>query len=77
LALLGVEASQDLYGKLEGEGLAKVWAMFKRNESLGKSITDKAVTSSPWAISGLSHREQKALQAIPPLLEKVHGLPGR
>ena len=42
LALLGVDASQDLYGKLEGEGLAKVWAMFKRNESLGKSITDKA-----------------------------------
>ena len=35
------------------------------------------VTSSLCAISGLSHREQKALQAIPPLLEKVHGLPGR
>jgi hypothetical protein len=42
LALLGVDASQDLYGKLEGEGLAKVWAMFKRNESLEKSKTDKA-----------------------------------
>ena len=35
------------------------------------------VTSSLCAISGLSHREQKALQAIPPLLEKVHGLPER
>ena len=41
LALLGVEAAQDLYGKLEGEGLAQAMAMFARNESLEKSMTDK------------------------------------
>ncbi len=42
LALLGVDAAQDLYGKLEGEGLARAMAMFARNESLEKSVTDKA-----------------------------------
>jgi uncharacterized damage-inducible protein DinB len=42
LALLGVDAAQDLYGKLEGEGVARVMAMLARNESLEKSMTDKA-----------------------------------
>lgn len=42
LALLGVEAAQALYGKLEGEGVTKAMAMVTRNESLEKSMTDKA-----------------------------------
>jgi len=42
LALLGVEAAEDLYGKLEGEGVARAMAMLARNESLEKSMTDKA-----------------------------------
>ena len=42
LALLGVKAEPDLYGKLEGEGLARAMAMLARNESLEKSMTDKA-----------------------------------
>lgn len=42
LALLGVKAEPDLYGKLEGEGVAKAMAMVARNESLEKSVTDKA-----------------------------------
>jgi uncharacterized damage-inducible protein DinB len=42
LALLGVKAEPDLYGKLEGEGMARAMAMFERNESLGKTMTDKA-----------------------------------
>ena len=42
LALLGAKAEPDLYGKLEGEGMARAMAMFERNESLGKTMTDKA-----------------------------------
>ena len=42
LALLGVDAAQDLYGKLEGEGVARTMAILTRNESLEKSMTDKA-----------------------------------
>lgn len=42
LALLGVKAEPDLYGKLEGEGIAPAMAMLVRNESLEKSMTDKA-----------------------------------
>jgi uncharacterized damage-inducible protein DinB len=42
LALLGVKAEPDLYGKLEGEGMAQIMAMVARNESLEKSMTDKA-----------------------------------
>ena len=42
LVLLGVEAAPDLYGTLEGEGVARIMAMFKKNEAMGKSITDKA-----------------------------------
>jgi len=42
LVLLGVEAAPDLYGKLEGENVARIMAMVARNESLEKSITDKA-----------------------------------
>ena len=42
LALLGVKAEPDLYGKLEGEGVARSMAMLARNESLEKSMTDKA-----------------------------------
>ena len=38
----GVKAEPDLYGKLEGEGLAQTMAMVARNESLEKSMTDKA-----------------------------------
>lgn len=41
LALLGVKAEPDLYGKLEGEDVARAMAMFVKNESLGKSVTDK------------------------------------
>lgn len=41
LAILGVDAAPDLYGKLE-EGIARIMAMVKKNESLEKSITDKA-----------------------------------
>jgi uncharacterized damage-inducible protein DinB len=40
--LLGVEAAPDLYGKLEGENVARIMAMVARNERLEKSITDKA-----------------------------------
>ena len=39
--LLGAEAAPDLYGKLEGENVARIMAMVARNESLEKSITDK------------------------------------
>ena len=42
LALLGVKAEPDLYGKLEGEGIGRAMAMLVRNESLEKSVTDKA-----------------------------------
>jgi uncharacterized damage-inducible protein DinB len=42
LALLGVRAEPDLYGNLEGEGVALIMAMVTRNESLEKSMTDKA-----------------------------------
>jgi uncharacterized damage-inducible protein DinB len=42
LVLLGVKAEPDLYGKLEGEGVAQIMAMIARNESLERSITDKA-----------------------------------
>ena len=42
LALLGVKAEPDLYGKLEGEGIGRAMAMLVRNESLEKSMTDKA-----------------------------------
>lgn len=42
LALLGLKAEPDLYGKLEGEGVSLAMAMFARNESLEKSMTDKA-----------------------------------
>ena len=38
LALLGVKAEPDLYGKLEGEGMARAMAMFERNESVGKTM---------------------------------------
>lgn len=41
LAVLGVEAAPDLYGKPEGEYVARIMAMVARNESLEKSITDK------------------------------------
>lgn len=42
LALLGVKAEPDLYGNLEGEGVALIMAMVTKNESLEKSMTDKA-----------------------------------
>jgi len=42
LVLLGVEAAADLYGELEGEGVPRMMAMIKKNESLEKSIMDKA-----------------------------------
>jgi uncharacterized damage-inducible protein DinB len=42
LVLLGVDAAPDLYGKLEDESDARIMAMVSRNESLEKSITDKA-----------------------------------
>lgn len=42
LVLLGVKVEPDLYGKLEGEGVARNMAMLARNESLEKSMTDKA-----------------------------------
>jgi len=42
LVLLRVEAAPDLYGELEGEGVPRLMAMFRKNESLEKSITDKA-----------------------------------
>ena len=42
LVLLGVKVEPDLYGKLEGEGVARSMAMLARNESLEKSMTDKA-----------------------------------
>jgi len=41
LVMLGVEAAPDLYGNLEGDGVARLMAMFVKNESLEKSITDK------------------------------------
>jgi hypothetical protein len=41
LAALGVEAAPDLYGKVEGENVARFMAMVARNESLEKSNTDK------------------------------------
>ena len=42
LAILGVDAAPDLYGKLADESDARIMAMVSRNESLEKSITDKA-----------------------------------
>jgi len=42
LTILGVDAAPDLYGKLEDENDARIMAMVSRNESLEKSITDKA-----------------------------------
>jgi uncharacterized damage-inducible protein DinB len=42
LAMLGVDAAPDLYGKLEDESAGRIMAMVSRNESLEKSITDKA-----------------------------------
>jgi uncharacterized damage-inducible protein DinB len=42
LAMLGVDAGPDLYGKLEDESAGRIMAMVSRNESLEKSITDKA-----------------------------------
>jgi len=41
LAALGAEAAPDLYGKLEGENVARIMAMVARNEGMEKSITDK------------------------------------
>ena len=41
LSLVGVEAPADLFGTLEGEGVARILAMARRNENLEKSITDK------------------------------------
>ena len=37
-----MKVEPDLYGKLEGEGVARTMAMLARNESLEKSMTDKA-----------------------------------
>ena len=42
LVFAGVKAAEDLYGKLEGEGMARAMAMLAKNESLEKSMTDKA-----------------------------------
>ena len=42
LAIVGVEAAAELYGNLQGEGVARILAMARTNESLEKSITDKA-----------------------------------
>jgi uncharacterized damage-inducible protein DinB len=42
LALLGVKAEPDLYGNVEGQGLARSMAMLAKMESLEKSMTDKA-----------------------------------
>lgn len=42
LALLGVKAEPDLYGKVEGTGVARTMAILARNESLEKSTTGKA-----------------------------------
>jgi uncharacterized damage-inducible protein DinB len=46
LVLLGVEAAPGLYGELEGEGVARIMAMVKRNENQEKSVTDKAAVLS-------------------------------
>ena len=46
LVLMGVEAAPDLYGELEGEGVARIMAMIKRNENQEKSVTDKAAVLS-------------------------------
>ena len=42
LVLLGLDEAPDLYGKLEGEGVPRMMAIFRKNQSLEKSITDKA-----------------------------------
>lgn len=42
LVILGVDAAQDLYGKVEGTGMARSMAMLARNESMEKSMKDKA-----------------------------------
>lgn len=41
LDIVGVEAPADVFGKVEGEGMARILAMARRNESWEKSITDK------------------------------------
>jgi uncharacterized damage-inducible protein DinB len=46
LVLLGLEAAPELYGTLEGEGAARIMAVVKKNESMEKSITDKAAVLS-------------------------------
>jgi uncharacterized damage-inducible protein DinB len=53
LVILGVEAAPELYGNLEGEGLARTMAMFVKNESLEKSLTDKVAVLA-WLRGSLS-----------------------
>jgi len=42
LRITGIDAAPDLYSKLEGEAVPPMMAVIAKNDSLEKSITDKA-----------------------------------
>jgi len=69
LVLLGVEAAPDLYGKLEGENVARIMAMVARNERLEKSITDKA-TVLPFLRGSLAAWRKAFAEASDPELDQ-------
>ncbi len=55
LVMLGSDAAPELYGTVEGEGLARLMSMIAINEALEKSVTDQAAVA---ALLG------KSLQAV-------------
>ena len=46
LVLIGADEAPNLYGEIEGEGVARIMAMIKRNENQEKRIADKAAVVS-------------------------------
>ena len=57
LRITGIDAAPDLYGKLEGEAVPRMMAMIAKNDSLEKSITDKA------GVTALLRRSLDAVRA--------------
>jgi len=57
VSVTGVEAAPDLYGKLEGDTASRMMTMIAKNESLEKTMTDKA------AIIALLKRSLDAVRA--------------
>lgn len=56
LAITSINAAPELYGKLEGETVPRMMAMIAKNDSLEKSITDKA---------GVTALLRRSLDAVP------------